>query len=258
MQLAPPRNLSLQTRASKRIRKGPPMDQITPWIPVLGPILTAIVGGFAGYLTASWKVKEIKLSYEHKTRDLYLENARKVAAQVYIPLAISVSRLSRAYDELRVHIDSDRISAPKGALNRFKGFCNEFDETVSNLIKNGASAYLTLTLEEEILSILSFIKNSQDSDKIIRKISVTPSAFTFSRPIVYQGVHETIPYLIRVTGAAFSAVGYIGPFKLKFEETIIAAPITSVEFERQFQEATIAIGALIKEVTLGSRSNPIS
>jgi hypothetical protein len=62
-------------------------------------------------MAGGWKVREVKLAYEQRIRDTYLENARKVTGDVYIPLAIAISHLTKAYGEFRLHIDFDQLTS---------------------------------------------------------------------------------------------------------------------------------------------------
>jgi hypothetical protein len=76
--------------------------------------LVGIAGAIAGALlvaatnayTANRKIKEVELAYLYKLRDGYLENARKLSEQVYIPINILLTRLAAAYDNLRANTDS--------------------------------------------------------------------------------------------------------------------------------------------------------
>jgi hypothetical protein len=95
-------------------------------------------------LVGSLKVQEVQLTYEQRIRNKYFENARKVASDIYIPLAIDISDLTRAYGEFQNRVDFDQSVAPQGSAIRFKGACNNFGTLVAGLLARGASAYLIL------------------------------------------------------------------------------------------------------------------
>jgi hypothetical protein len=98
----------------------------------------------------------VQLTYEQRIRDNYFENARKVASDIYIPLAIDICDLTRAYGEFQNRVDLDQSVAPQGSVNRFKGACNNFGTLVAGLLARGASAYLILPLEEELPDFILF------------------------------------------------------------------------------------------------------
>lgn len=234
------------------------MEQIIPWIPVISGIVTALVGVLAGYITASWKIREIKLTYEQKRRDSYLENARRVSDKVYIPLAVAISKLSRAYTEFIVNTDFDNLVSVEfeAAAVQFKKECEDFENIVYDLLQRGASAYLTLALENELNSFSLFIKSSMDATNVIQKTVLSPILLNKSFPIVqYRSDHKSLQSIAKYLKIVLSVVP-LGPFSLEIESKILAAPFSSRAFEDRFQSGVLLIGALIKEVTLGSRSAP--
>jgi hypothetical protein len=64
---------------------------------IAGGLITAAVNVYAARL----KIREVEISYAYKLREGYLENARKMAAEVYIPINIALTKLSKAYDKFR-------------------------------------------------------------------------------------------------------------------------------------------------------------
>lgn len=124
------------------------LDQSTAYASAISGIVVAVVAGAAGYFTAGWRVREVRVAYEQKIRDSYLENARKVAKEVYIPLAVAISNLNRSYSKFRIDIDFYGSATPGVSIAKFKEDCSEFAKSVDDLLTRGASAYLTLPLEE--------------------------------------------------------------------------------------------------------------
>lgn len=193
------------------------------------------------------------MTYEQKAYDAYLDNARSVSDKVYVPLAVYISKLNKAYYDFRVHINFDKRSAAQGAVNRFKSACRLFEEELEGLLARGASAYMTLALDEEIQSFRSFLRESLEAKQATKQLSWSPkirSGYISLQP----GTSELISILV---AALTSLLKFSIPFfTLELEEETIALPITSREFEKHFQQQALTISSLIKEVTLGSRASP--
>ncbi|CAA9376846.1 MAG: hypothetical protein AVDCRST_MAG93-8887 [uncultured Chloroflexia bacterium] len=232
-------------------------EQLGPLATAIATVVVALIGGGAGYLTAGWKVRELRVAHAQKLRDSYLENARKVAGEVYIPLAIVLAELSRSYSEFRVHVDFQASTAPVGAINRFKAACGRFDSTYSELLSRGASAYLTLHLEEELQDFALFLRGSVEAESITRKATLSPKfAGVAYSEIQVQGA-RSIAMLRVLERASAGIIRTLVPFRLvelSVTEETLASPVTSRDFEQRFQRSTLPMGVLIKEVTLGSRS----
>ncbi|MER8447044.1 hypothetical protein NKH52_28030 [Mesorhizobium sp. M1066] len=230
-------------------------NQIVIWITALTGVGVALVGGVAGYLTAGWRFREVKLSYDQKTRDNYLENARKVASEVYVPLAVATSALTRAYSDFRVHINFEGVPTPPGATNHFKGACRNYEKTLTGLIDRGATAYLTLSLEEELTSFSTFLRESIPAKSTINRLTLVPQFYGVADTVVYRSENSWAfrwsPLLV-----ALVQMVPIGGVRLRAVRETLCAPLDSKDFERRFQVSTLTISALIKEVTLGSRSSP--
>ncbi|MCD1643094.1 hypothetical protein [Aurantimonas coralicida] len=234
------------------------MSDLTWLTPSTATILAAIVAGAAGYATAGWRVREIRLAYEQKIRDNYLENARQVGADLYVPLAIAIAKLNERYYQLRVHANFETIWAPPGAINRFKGAVSSFNAELENLISRGATAYLTLDLESELSSFQSFLRESVNAEDVTRKYTLEASLSGFINPIRYRGKIKDTGILVGISRASAAAVPLsmgLGPINLENRQEIISAPLASKEFEQRYKEGSLLISSLIKEVTLGSRGS---
>lgn len=219
-------------------------------------IASAGVAAFAGYVTASLKLRELRLADQLRTRDAHLGNARKVAAEVYVPLAIAIAQLGRAYGQFRLRIDFDGTETPIGAIRRFKGACNAFEAVWNGLLERGASAYLTMPLEEEIADFALFLQESLDAQMVIRKITLTPRFYGAWMPKIELSEGRSLlllGFLAKLVNVTARVISPVGSVELKSEEEIVASPITSRDFESRFQESILEISALIKEVTLGGR-----
>ena len=225
--------------------------QLTIWIPAMATIAAASVAGIAGYVTSSLRVRELRLTYEQRLRDSYLENARKVSADVYIPLSQAIWALRNAYENLRIHIDSKSELTPVGAKNHFKGAARKFEDVLQDIMGRGGSAYVTLSLEDELNTFRSFLSKSLDAEKSTILISFTPTFYGFSSTYDLYPKTSSILLLSRMASKSF-----FPGISLKTEDVLLAAMIGSRDFERRFTELTLVLSALIKEVTLGSKVTP--
>jgi hypothetical protein len=236
-----------------------PFEQLTPYAGPVATVCAALVAAVAGYMAGGWKVREVKLAYEQRIRDTYLENARKVTGDVYVPLAIAISHLTKAYGEFRLHIDFDQLTAPQGAANRFKGSCNNFKTMVDDLFARGGSAYLTLPLEEELSDFALFLAASQSATGVTKKLTLSPRFYgTGTSHVILSGARAVsfAAEIARTLSAAASLTLPLAGIQFGVREDTIASPLTSREFEQRLQVSTIRISSLIKEVTLGSRTAP--
>lgn len=231
------------------------------WLTLGAPaavIVAAALAALAGYVTAALKLRELRLADELKTRAAYLANARSVAGEVYVPLAIALAELSRAYNEFRLRVDFELGAAPTGSVRRFKGSCNRFIAAWTGLLERGASAYLTLPLEEEIADFALFLQESLEAHETTRKLTLSPHFYGGWAPTIAVGRGRAFAVLAALTkvAAILIRLAVFLPFagvELRSKEEIVASPITSRQFETRFQESALEISALIKEVTLGGR-----
>ncbi len=60
----------------------------------LGAIFAGVVNAYAARL----KVKEIELSYLYRLRYGYLDNARKMTGEVYVPISVALTNLFKGYE----------------------------------------------------------------------------------------------------------------------------------------------------------------
>src|SRR4051812_24967697 len=67
-------------------------------VTVLAAATGAIVAGIVNAYAANRKIREIELQYLYKRRDSYIDNARSVMAEVYIPISIALTKLSNSYE----------------------------------------------------------------------------------------------------------------------------------------------------------------
>jgi hypothetical protein len=63
---------------------------VTVLVGAVAAVAGALAAGLANAYAARQRIKEIEVSYLQKLKDSYLENARKVSAEVYIPISVSL------------------------------------------------------------------------------------------------------------------------------------------------------------------------
>jgi len=190
-----------------------------------GAVIGALTAAAANMYAASRRIKEMEVSYTFKLRDGYLENARKLTAEVYVPLNIALTKLSAAYDMFRARIDFDANTVPEGSHNFFVGQCRNYLNTVDELFDRGADAYLTTDLDAKLREFNSFIRESTCAE-------------TTTTKNVFEAADGWLPFGSR-TGLGYS-------------REVLAAPLKSRTFEKKFQIELTRLKTLIKDVTLGS------
>jgi hypothetical protein len=229
-------------------------DNITKiLVGVFAALAGAIAAGLVNAYAASQKIKEVELGYIYKLREGYLENARKVAGDVYIPLSIALTTLHNEYDKFRKDINFEKNTFIANSRDAFRVECNKYLEVVDALMIRGADAYLTTELDERLQSFNSVLRQSIVESKVISRyvlrsnLSLLPIAINLPS-FEYQasrapGKNIRIPDIsLRMAGIGF-----------RYAEKILAAPLGSREFEQFILTNIPAIKFSIKEVTLGSR-----
>jgi hypothetical protein len=243
----------------------------------IAAVLTALANGYA----ANRKIKEIELGYQHKLRDTYVENARKAAAEVYIPISIALTDFSSQYGAFRVSIDFDAGTSDPVAHAKFKAKALSYLEFIDGLMMRGADAYLTTELDEDLQKFNAFIRQSADADHIITKqiikasVSAFPlgtyqSDFTRTSTLPSTATQKTHSLtrsggpLRSVLGRLFSGMRSlenlgaknvslkVAGISVDLATEVLAAPLDSREFEARITSEIPEIKYLIKEVILGS------
>ena len=214
-----------------------------------GAIATALVGAYA----ANRKIREVELQYLYKLRDGYLDNARKVAGEVYIPISIALTSLSNSYERLAVN--SAGIPT-ENAKAEFRAACLQYIDTIDELLARGADAYLTTELDERLNGFRNFVRNSIDQQHVIIRRILTTDLTLFGLSFSPRAsIDSRTKSRFQRTPIPDLSVGTIG-IRLKYSQRILAAPLESSEFEAQLKMEIPQIKFLVKEVVLGS--NPPS
>jgi hypothetical protein len=221
----------------------------------VGAVLTGLVTAYA----ARQKVREVELNYEYKLRDGYLENARKMTAEVYVPIAVALTELQTAFETFLFVLTYDAFPVPahEGA---FGDACLSYARTIDELFARGADIYLTIELDLRLNKFTNFIRNSVTetvSEKKVRK-RITVSSIIQNRwlpwrpQFSYTGDKKNLSGRHRIPNVSFRLPGFLS---FTYVEEVLAAPLSSPEFQEVIQTSIPQLKALIKEVTLGSRSN---
>jgi len=215
-----------------------------------GAIIGAIITYISARLSASQKVRELEISYAQRLKDNYLQNARQVINEVYIPLNIELTKLNQDFIKFK---SIDKVDEDSEAIDSFKETSMNFISQIDNLIARGADAYLTNQLEEKLLLFLNFLRNSQVAQKTTTKLWVNynTSILGIMRANFQQNVKTTSDMLPR--GKYSFGFPYL---RIAYDNNeIVAAKIPSKDFEEKISEEIVGLKFLIKEVTLGTHVN---
>jgi hypothetical protein len=232
---------------------------VTVLVGAVAALAGAVAAGLANAYAARQRIREIEVNYLQRLKDGYLENARKMTAEVYIPISVALTSLANSYDRLSGRIDYDTETSPANFRDDFLTECLKYLTTIDDLMKRGADAYLTSALDEELQSFTNFIRDSMDAQQVNRKRVMKALVTTQGLRYLFFGL--PLPYFRYQYELAERAVGRLRlpafdvslfGFQLAYSERIYAAKVESRDFEARIRGAVPALKALIKEVTLGA------
>ena len=216
--------------------------------------VAALVGGLIGAFVAAFnarqKIRQLELTHAHTLQETYLANARRYTESIYVPISLSITKLSTAYYAFRKNLSPDDALSDE-ERGAFASAMTDFVTTTDDLLARGASAFLTNDLDNQLLSFKNFVQESVTASKPVTKVVVSygvrlsgdellaSSAFTVAG--------KKAAFLVGSFG--FSVLG----FGVRFSgNEILAAPPDTPLFEERFMRDTNAINYLVKEVTLGA------
>jgi hypothetical protein len=231
-------------------------------VTVIAAAAGAVIAGVINMYASRQKIKEIEIQYRYKLRDGYLENARKVAGEVYIPIGIYLTSLSNNYENYLANMESiDRsiidvqiIDVP---LNKFKNQCIQYLICIDELLKRGADAYLTTILDESLNDFTNFIRNSIERDVVVKKVVFQAILFSFGLSTTQtmseecdtaSGYFRKLFAKLSIEALSIDAFG----ISFSYSEKVLAAPLNTKEFEARMKAEIPKLKFLIKEVVLGS------
>src|ERR1700693_4193528 len=143
------------------------------WVRALVTIAAATVGAIfasmASAYSARQKIREVELAYLYKLRDGYLDNARKVTGEVYIPVNVAITNLFKGYEKFVASAPSGGSGKGSEAEKDFVECCNDFLEELDGLFARGADAYLTTTLDSDLNDFMNFVRNSITQTEVKRR-----------------------------------------------------------------------------------------
>jgi hypothetical protein len=225
-------------------------------VTVLAGALGAVIAAGFNVYAANRKIRELEVQYQQKLRDGYLENARKVADQVYIPISIALTSLSNCFGRYAANRESkSNPGAEKAFRDDFETECLRFLHTIEGLLARGADAYLTTTIDERLNDFCNFLRESLDRSYVLKRRTIRAQV---NSPLVrledyrLSAVAEAKSRLSLVRLPRFKYS--VGGFGVDYSEVILGAPIQSDEFELVMKTEVPQIKALVKEVTLGSQA----
>jgi hypothetical protein len=226
-----------------------------------GVLLGAIITALASAYSARQKVREIELTYKQKLHESYLTNARQYIKSVYIPLSIALLKLLDRYLKFRDYSKLNPNEMGDIGLEQFQQAYQEYKEVVSNLLERGADAYLTAQLEQRLQSFNRFLDASMTAQNpVISRVLdyrvYIPGTIRYSGSLTVKsdkGVMERV--LTSMFGRRRFNLNPIPGISVLYQmPELLAAPITSVEFQERMIQDIQDMKFLIKEVTLGSHA----
>lgn len=223
---------------------------ITASIAGVAGILGAVIGGFFKTLSSKQKILELNQNYNQKLQDNYLEKAREYTESVYAPLSIALAKLSYGFRKYQINIERNDENE---LLLQLAVVIEEFNSIVMELMSKGAGAFLTTELDERLQSFGAFLDASKNAEYVTLKMILG-----FALPFFGSGYQEMES---RISGR-FTRILWIprlsvslGSLGVSYEaREILAAPLSSRDFEERFVRDTHIINVLIKEVTLGAKA----
>lgn len=227
-------------------------------VTVLAAAAGAIIAGIVNAYAANRKIREIELQYLFKRRDSYIDNARSVMADVYIPISIALTKLSNAHERFVSMNGAPQQSNVQALRDEFETASLAFLHDMDSLFARGADAYLTTAIDERLNDFNNFLRGSLDCKALVKKRVYQASISLFGLK-ASSDLEETAEVTTRVGRVRMPPLS-ISTFgaKLRYVERVLSAPIDSEEFEARFKNDVVQIKFLVKDVTLGSTAPTIS
>ncbi|QIM22382.1 hypothetical protein G7075_16585 [Phycicoccus sp. HDW14] len=212
-------------------------------ITAAGVLLGVIFTVLGSLYVANKRIAELNIAHAQKLQEVFLSNARAYLEAVYLPLHLAQAHLAAGYRTFQLQ-DSSSIGHPSGPKERLTAVIDEYLKLVDQMMDRAAGAFLSPQLEDEIEDLSSFLRASIAADAVKRRITFTIRVYGTSMSRVVESTANVWPSNISLMGIGSSV-----------EVTkVLAAPLTSKEFEEQFVTATTRVRGLIKEVTLGAHA----
>ncbi|MFE1994120.1 hypothetical protein [Streptomyces parvulus] len=212
-------------------------------IAALGTLFGVVVTVVGSIYAANKKVKELELTYQQKLQEAYLQNARAYLESVYLPLHVAVSKLAAAYEAFRAYIDFDAGAVESFRADDFRASVQGYNSALDSLFDRGASAFLTVDLEQRLESFNEFLRRSLSATEVRSKTLVNFSYMGMGQEALFETRRKMHPMSMRLMLMRFS-----------LDSQVMFAPVYAREFEDRFISDLAVLRTLIKEVTLGAHS----
>lgn len=224
---------------------------LTALIAALGIVLGAVATGIFSIVAAGRKVREIEVTYQQRLQENYLENARVYTRSVYMPLATALTKLSAAFQEYRSELEELQDTIP--VVERLYEAVGSFVDLVKNLQDQGAAAFLTIALENELEDFIAFLDASRVATATRRRATVQLSMLGVS----VEG--DVSSPLVIWQARLMSMLRYLPsplvPRVKMLKDRVAAADPLSETFDVEFAVSVNRLRTLIKEVTLGAHAS---
>jgi gas vesicle protein len=242
-----------------------------------GGALGGIAGAVSSVYAARQKIREIEVTslkkldeaaftYRQKLDENSLINARAFLDTLYMPINISLSNLDSQYAELKTKIGSYSTDTEdfRMAYEKFRLACENYVKYIHNLTDEGKDAFLIGEFEERLLSFTDFVKNSLDTKKHSFVTIYVLGEATYDIPSELE--LDRSKEIRRSRRIELLKIGYEfqkGIFRRftswlnlpipHYEgEKVLAAPITSLAFEKRLSHDIRELKSFIKKVSLGT------
>lgn len=227
----------------------------TALIAAAASVATALVTAAATTYASRVRIREVRLTYDQKLHENYLTSARAYTNSIYVPLSIALSRLSTAFVTFRDSLDQETREPGPGAAEAFTRGVDEFLAAIDDLTSRGADAFLTRQLEDEIISLTTFLRKSPSAEtpraSVVLEYRVGLGGLSASATRETTGAVAKAAY--RASKLSFGVLGFGASYRVG---KLLEAPLTSPEFEQRMVEDLASVKMLIKEVTLGAHVGP--
>jgi hypothetical protein len=200
-------------------------------VTVAAAAVGAIAAGVINAYAANRKIKEVELQYLYKLRDGYLDNARKVAGVVYIPISVALTSLFNSYERFAANIGTTAAVTEKGFRDDFETECLRYLGTIDDLLARGADAYLTTNLDEELNDFTNFVRNSLDAAGVKKRriLGTHFNLFGFSASPTATAEEIATTRISRLTIPPFQLRLFGLGLRLSYSEKVLAAPLETPE-----------------------------
>jgi len=234
--------------------KGGTPAWVTPLIAAGAAIAAALVTALSAAYVARRKVAELELTNSFDLSKQYLESARSYTQSVNLPLSVDVYKLHDSFLTYKASgkpVERSALNGPLSVRESFESDCRLFIMETRTRFYQGAGAVLTIRLDKDITSFISFLQESLDIEEVVQNKSFDLSvvARMAARAALTAG-SIIVPFVGVAAGVSTGTLLSFGS-ENPAEQKVIAAPIMSDVFEEQFDVFIASIKFGIKQVTLG-------